>query len=454
MATTSPSGMGQGVPQAVPGRHRAIAGATVQRLSVGTTVTAVAYNALFAMLAARGVPMNVMIVIICEILIILAALGASAMGGWRRSDALPLGYIYFSAALALVMSLAQTKFAVDGLRNVLIVAGFTLLGARASERTVRTVFAICAGLTLVVLIWEIAALESYAATFRPADYLAKTRGYEVKEFYEDVGLSVGTINYSSRFSFGIFTGPRTSSILLEQVGINCFAITVMIYLSTMWARLFRWERALSIVTVILIILSNNARMASLVLPILFAGYFLFPHLPRYCNFAIPVLLLLGMLLVFQFEQVRIGDDFIGRLGVSYKFLSRLTPQDLLVGSPRLLTRAFDTGYGYVIASTTIFGAIAYWAYLSFAVPQDSAVKRRAAWSMNTYIYLWLMVGGTASFSMKTASLLWFLMGFVRVLPGGDGEASARKAPPERLLGIAVAPAGAQRARVAGRIAAK
>lgn len=449
MATTSPRGMGQGDPWVAPGRHAATAtaGASVQRLAAGATITAVAYNALFAMLAARGVPMNVTIVIICEILIILAALGASAMGGWRRSDALPLGYIYFSAVLALVMSLAQTKFAVDGLRNVLIVAGFTLLGARASERTVRIVFAICAALTLLVLIWEIAALESYAATFRPADYLAKTRGYEVKEFYDDIGLSVGTINYSSRFSFGIFTGPRTSSIFLEQVGINCFAITVLVYLATMWSRLFRWERALSIASVVLIILSNNARMASLVLPVLFAGYFVFPRLPRYLNIVIPVLLLLGMLLVFQFEQVRIGDDLIGRLGVSYKFLSRLTPQDLLVGSPRLLTKAFDTGYGYVIASTTIFGAIAYWAYLTFVVPQDGVVKRRAAWSMNTYIYLWLMVGGTASFSMKTASLLWFLIGFIRVLPGDGGE-GARKALP--VLGFPVAPAGAQRGRIALR----
>ncbi|VWX50978.1 hypothetical protein [Novosphingobium sp. 9U] len=429
MATTIPCGIGRG--GAWPASPRqAAAGAAVQRLAIVTVVAGVMYNALLAILAAHGVAMNVTVVIACEILILLTALGASAMGGARRSDALPLGYIYFSATLTLVMSLAQTRLAIDGLRNVLIIAGFTLLGGRVNERTVRTVFTVCSAVMLLVLIWEISALESYAATFRPADYLAATRGYAVQEFYEDVGLSIGTIAYSSRFSFGIFTGPRTSSIMLEQVGINCFAITLMIYSSSLWSRLSIMEKILLASTIVLIILSNNARMASLILPVIIIGYFVFPRLPRYLNLAIPVVLLAAMLLVFQFHPVRIGDDLIGRLGVTYKFLSRLTPQDLLAGNPRLLTRAFDTGYGYTIAANTIFGAFAYWTYLTFVVPQDSAAKRRTAWSMNTYIYLWLMVGGTASFSMKTASLLWFLVGFIRVSPGDSDD--VHRVLPKRL----------------------
>lgn len=428
----------------VPTHSNTTTDKVMQRLAIVTPVIGVVYNGTFAVLAARGMPVNVTMVIACEIIIILMALLASAMGGFRRSDALPLGYIYFSTVLTVVMSLIQAKAAVDGLRNILIIAGFTMLGARASERTIRTVFAICTVVTLFVLVWEIAGLESYAATFRPADYLAKTRGYEVKDFIEDLGLSIGTIGYSNRFSFGIFTGPRTSSIFLEQVGINCFAIVLMVYLSALWSRLSGWERMQTIATVVLIILSNNARMAALVLPVLIVGFFIYPRLPRYANILLPIVLLGGMLIVFQFEQIRIGDDLVGRLGVTYKFLSRLTPADLLIGNPRLLTRSFDTGYGYVIASTTIFGAIAYWAYLTFVIPHDSIVKRRTAWSMNTYIYLWLMVGGTASFSMKTASLLWFLVGFVRVLPA-DGSAptgtllgqATRKAPPAQLLGISV-----------------
>jgi putative polymerase len=409
----------------------------VQRLAMFATISGVTYNAFFAMLAARGTPMNTTMVIACEILIILIALGASAMGGFRPSDAWPLSYIYFSAALALVLSLAQTRFAVDGLRNVLIIAGFTLLGARANERTVRTVFAVCIATVLIVLIMEISVLESYVATFRPADYLAKTRGYEVQEFYEDVGLSVGTIGYEDRFSFGVFTGPRTSSIFLEQVGINCFAITIMIYLSSFWKRISFWERAIGASTIILIILSNNARMATAILPIMIIGYFIFPRLPRYLNVAFPIFIVSSVLLLFTFVKVRVSDDLIGRIGITYKFISRFKTEELIIGAPHLLTKSFDTGYGYIIVSMTIFGSIFYWLYLTFIVKQDSSEKKRAAWSMNTYIYLWLMVGGTASFSMKTASLLWFLMGFIRILPGDTHN--PRNRPPKQLLGIPVTP---------------
>lgn len=399
-----------------PMRLHRFAPERLQRVIAATPIIAVLYNAILAMLAARGIPVNITTAIAFEVAVIVMALALSAIGGFRRSDALPLGYIYFAAAASIVMSLTQGRVAVDGLRNVLIIASFTLLGARASERTVRTAFAVCAAITLLVLIWEIAALESYAATFRPADYLSKTRGYSVKEFYEDVGLSIGTIAYSNRFSFGIFSGPRTSSIFLEQVGINCFAIVLMIYLSAMWSRLTHWERALSIGAAVLIILSNNARMAALIMPVLTVGYFVFPRLPRYANIFIPLMLLAATLILFQFERPRIGDDLIGRVGVTYRYLTKLQTVDLLIGNVGLTWKAFDTGYGYIVASTTIFGAIVYWAYLTFVTPQDTPSNRRAAWSMNTYIYLWLLVGGTATFSMKTASLLWLLIGFLRAVP--------------------------------------
>lgn len=402
----------------------------LQALVIATPVVAVLYNALLALLAVRGVPVNEATAVGCEILIIIAALAVSAVGGFSKNDAFPLGYLYLTGGLTIMMCMVQQRVSVDALRNVLIIAGFTLLGGRATERSVRIVFAVCVTLMLAVLIWEILSVESYAAAFRPADYLSKTRGYTVKEFYEDVGLMVGTIAYEGRFSFGIFTGPRTSSIMLEQVGINCFVIVLMVYMSTMWGRLSLWERVLCIATTILIILSNNARMAALLVPVLTIGYFLFPRLPRYLNAAVPILLLTFTIILFQFEQPRIGDDFVGRIGVTYQYLTKLQASDLLIGNLKLMRRAFDTGYGYIITSATIFGALAYWAYLTFAVPQSSIASRRAVWSMNAYIYLWLLVGGTASFSMKTASLLWFLMGFVRA--NIAAEPATNDTPPKAL----------------------
>lgn len=396
-----------------------------QGLIALVTVLATIYNALLAFLAAQGGPATMGIVIAFELLVLLSALGLVASVSLHRQDVLPLVFLYFTVLVALLSSLvAETPF-MDSVRNILIIAAFTMLGTRSAERTIRLAFNICTALTLAVLLLEIISVETYASLFRPGDYLAKTRGYAVKEFYEDTGLSMGTIVYEGRFSFGLFDGPRTSSIFLEQVGINCFAIVTMVYLTTMWDRVSRWEKLLGVGTVALIILSNNARMASLLVPIYVVGYFVFPRLPRHAIALIPVALFLGAWILFQFKVPEHGDDLIGRLAVSYLFISDLNAHDLLFGNHELAQESFDTGYGYVLASATIFGALAYWAFLTLVVPQKNAMQRRCAWGMAIYIYLWLLVGGTGSFSIKTAALLWLLIGFVRI-QSSDAEPAGRR----------------------------
>lgn len=403
--------------------------ALLQRIVAAVPILAVLYNALLAAAAAHGVPVNTLTAIAVEIVVLGAAFGVSATMGMRKGDAAPLAFLYFMIAISILMSLVWERPVVDALRNVLIIVGFTILGARADERTVRIVFNFCAGVTLLVLVWEIWALTSYVAMFRPADYLSKTRGYAVQEFYDEIGLSIGTIGFTGRFSFGLFDGPRTSSIFLEQVSINCFSIVLMVYLSTMWARITRWERLLVATTIPLIILSNNARLAGLLVPVMAAGYFVFPLLPRRLTILIPVALLLGVVVFFMFNESRYGDDLVGRLGITYNFFDhKISTQDYLVGNVEALTRTFDTGYGYIVVSMTLFGALAYMAYLAWIVPQVDVQAKRMAWGMCVYVYLWLMVGGTASFSMKTATLLWFLAGYTRAraVHGGTSAPEVRR----------------------------
>lgn len=387
---------------------------TARPLLVAIPVIGVTYNAILALLAAHGVPMNNPLVVVTETAIIFAALVLSTLAGLRRSDILPLLYLGMSAGLAIIMSLIAELAFVEGLRNALIITSFTMLGGRADEKGVRLAFALCAAITLGVLLIEMASTETYAALFRPADYLAKTRGYSLKEFYEETGLALGTIVYEGRFSFGLFDGPRTSSIFLEQVNINIFAIVLMIYLTSMWDRLSWPERVLALVTIFTIIVTNNARMSAIIAPIFIIGYFLFPRLPRYANALIPVVLLALTFVVFEFERVRYGDDLVGRIATTYRALTRMSASDLLFGNHDLIARSGDTGYGFVVVSTSIFGALAFWAYLTLIVRPDDVIRRRTIWSMSAYIYIWLLIGGTGSFSMKTAPLLWLLVGYVRV----------------------------------------
>ncbi|PXA94645.1 hypothetical protein DMC47_20440 [Nostoc sp. 3335mG] len=402
---------------------------------------AIAYNGIFAAAAAAGAPMNNPIVIVTEIILLGIAFTLSFYrDGLRREDMPALLLIGGIAGIALLGSLVFERPMIEGFRNVLIIAAFTVLGIRYDEKMLRIAFALSCLIALGVLLIEINNVETYAAIFRPADYLSKTRGYAIKEFMEETGLAIGTIAYSSRFSFGLYDGPRTSSIFLEQVSINCFSIVLMVYLCTMWQRLSIAERVLTLATVVLIVVTNNARMSSILAPLFLFGYWIFPRLPRYWQALIPVVSLAVTFLLFAFLPLRAGDDLLGRIGTTYRVLTSLSADDILLGSPEWIPRTGDTGYGFVIASMGLIGGLMYWAYLTIIVPQTSAIARRAVWGASLYIYIWLLIGGTGTFSMKSAPLLWLLLGYCRAtypsasgMFGRDQSAEAhRLSPRERM----------------------
>lgn len=409
--------------QATTGRGSAVLRGTMTVLPA----FAIAYNGIFAAAAAAGAPMNNPIVIATEILIIVLAIGLSFYrDGIRREDVLALLFVGAMAGVGLLGSLLFERPMIEGVRNVLIIAAFTILGVRFEEKMLRWAFAISCLIAMGVLMIEISSVETYAAIFRPADYLAKTRGYVVKEFMEETGLAIGTIAYRGRFSFGLYDGPRTSSIFLEQVGINCFSIVIMVYLCALWQRLTIAERVLAIATVGLILVTNNARMSSILAPLFLIGYFVFPRLPRYWQALIPVLALAATFVMFAFMRPRFGDDLVGRIATTYRVLTTFKASDIMLGAPDLLARTGDTGYGFVMASMGLIGAVLYWGYLTLVVPPASATARRAIWAASLYIYIWLLVGGTGTFSMKSAPLLWLLLGYCRGLSMPDSLARRAK----------------------------
>lgn len=395
---------------------------------------AIAYNGIFAAAAAAGAPMNNVIVIAAELAIILGAMGMSFLrDGIRREDVAPLLLVAGIVVVAVIGSLVFERPMIEGVRNALIIAAFTILGIRCDERMVRIAFAVSCVIALGVLLLEISSVDTYASIFQPANYLIKTRGFVAKEFMDENSLAIGTISYSGRFTFGLYDGPRTSSIFLEQVSINCFSIVIMVYLCTLWQRLSIAERVLALAAVFLIVVTNNARMSSLLAPLFLIGYFLFPRLPRYWQGLVPVVSLGATFLLFAFIPWRTGDDPVGRLGTTYRYLTEYDAGDYLFGVPSLISRTGDTGYGFVIASMGLAGAFVYWAYFIIVVPQNSDTSRRAAWAAALYVYVWLLVGGTGTFSMKSAPLLWLLLGYCRAtyMPARDDPAR-RQAEAHRL----------------------
>jgi len=369
----------------------------------------VLYNAVLAILVARGLQLGYSSVAAVEVLITLSCLAMSVSTGLSSRDIMPISLLWLIFALALISSISFDKIYIGSIRNFALIAVFAMLGQRMDIKFIRKAFFIASAITLAVLVWEIASVESYASFFSPARYYELTRGTAVSEF-DDSGLSVGTIAFEGRFSLGIFSGRRTSSIFLEQVSINSYAIVCMAFLSGMWGSLTKKERFLQISTILLIIASNNARMGALMCLVMPVGYFIFPWLNRNLILAIPFLILGLIFSLGSHLQNAVGDDLTGRLGVTYRLLNRLNLADLFAGNPLFVEKTFDSGYAFIIASIGLFGGFAYLLFLVYYPRHENNEQTRASWSLAVYILAWLTVGGTATFSIKTAALLWSFIG--------------------------------------------
>jgi len=377
--------------------------------ALGLILVGVLYNAALAILVARGIQLGYSSVAAVEVLITFSCLALSISTGLSSRDIMPISLLWFIFSLALIASISFDKIYIGSIRNFALIAVFAMLGQRMDIRFIRKAFFIASAMTLAVLVWEIASVESYASFFAPARYYELTRGTAVSEF-DDSGLSVGTIVFEGRFSLGIFSGRRTSSIFLEQVSINSYAIVCMAFLSGMWGSLNKKERSLQIFTILLIISSNNARMGALMCLVMPIGYFIFPWLNRNLILAIPFLILGFIFSLSSHLQNAVGDDLTGRLGVTYRLLNRFNLADLFAGNPLFVEKTFDSGYAFIIASIGLFGGFAYLLFLVYYPRYQNKDQARAAWSLAIYILAWLTVGGTATFSIKTAALLWSFIG--------------------------------------------
>jgi hypothetical protein len=379
---------------------------------VWLTVLAGLYNALLAIVNAHAVRLGMPHVVASEALILgIGGLIAYRRHGLRPDDWPVLVLLYLFVVIATFLSLLNGFLFADPVRNIAIIAVFVILGRRAEAAEVDRAFLWLTVATLAVLILEMAASAAYVAIFAPASYYEATRGV-AKSIYEDTGLFGAATGFASRFSFGIFTDHRTASVFLEQVSLANYASVLCIYLLATWQRLLRGRRILFVATVILILVTNNTRTSSALALVALAGYFLFPLLPRIATLLYAPLVL-GIAFVVVGDHPVFGqDDLAGRLSITVEALRSFTAP-MLLGTAVPRARTFlDTGYGYIIASSTIFGLLSFWFFVAHVVRQRDTAERRTANMLSIYVFANLLIGGTAIFSIKIAAPLWLLIGFV------------------------------------------
>jgi hypothetical protein len=399
-----------------PCAHPLIPDARDPRLPDGVIIAfglaAMIYNAALAIVNAHVMPLAMTHVAIAEFVLLSALTLTLLRTGLRRNDIAPilLGALFVLGAL--ILSFINGTLIVTALRNAAIIVLFTMLGQRCDARTIRLFGITAVAVVAAVMVYELVAVKSYAALFAPQQYYLNTRGIG-ENALDDPGLFPNALGFDGRFSYGLFQAPRTSSIFLEQTSLANFASVTAIFLLAQWRALTTPARLFLAAFVLVALLSNNTRMSSTFALIALAGYAIFPRLPSRGTLALPLLLLAIAVTLSLVMGPSKNDDLAGRIGMSVHLLS-LTDLQAVLGARAAEADAFpDSGYSYVLFSSSIIGTLCLWLYVALIVPFRSEEQRRCAWGLSAFFFINLLVAGNAVFAMKIAAPLWLLAGYMR-----------------------------------------
>lgn len=382
-----------------------------QPITLAILVGALTFNAALCLVNTVARPITDTAVMGAEVVLIVAALAL----GLRRAAGPYVVLAMFLSYAALIMAL-RPLLDPKAVRDFLIPVAFYTLGRRWSDPRLADRAALASGLVVLAFgLFEATALDTYTRFFNIAQYYV-ARGTVVPV---DAAQSEFGTQASALFGSGIrpdartilpFLGPhRTSSVFLEPVSMGNFG--AILYLWSLCRPAMAWRRLTLTLGAAAIVLAD-ARFG-LYVCVAGTGAALLGHrLPRLLWFSLPFAMLTGFAIYgFTSAEVDWSNDFGGRMLWTARLITSLSDQavwGLSTEKPFLS----DSGYAYSLNQIGLVGLVGFWALFIF-VPQAHAAAWRFKCCVATYVCLLLVISDSV-YSIKTAALLWFMLG------SGDG----------------------------------
>ena len=328
-------------------------------------------------------------------------------------------FLVVSSVLLYLIALAAVRTAFHGegiqikpVRDLLIPIAFFFFGMRAADiRRADLLVGIAAAIVVGVGLIEYAFPDRFTDVFN------------IARFYTDRGaMSNGQAPQASNlFISGMrpdalggrnllpFLGDhRVSSVFLEPISAGNFGIILF-----MWAmirslasgRLYWKTFAAAAVMIVL----SDSRFGAMFCIVAAGIALLPPAIGAVVAGALPAVALTALIVLpEQLEKMHVvGNGFVSRLILSGHFIAALDLQNWLgIAMPDF--QPFDSGYAYSFIGFGIVGAVALW--IVFWLIGGRGWQFRTYRNLVGAYYGVLLCVSNSPYTIKTASLLWFLLG--------------------------------------------
>ncbi len=315
-------------------------------------------------------------------------------------------------AYLLVLTLLRGDIELKGFRDVMIPILFYSLGRHLGNmHYAEKIFKRLIWVVLAFAFFELFFLDWYSYLFN------------IFSYYYSQGINTMPTNFVSGSTLnvnglrpegigrtilpGLLGSHRVSAIFLEPVSLGNFAVIASAWgLSKSPAQ---WRSGLFFFAagLTLIALSDSRYGIGAVSMMLLLRFLPVRPLKFVLSLA-PIICVAGLVLIALFYQGQYADNILGRLYASGRSLLDFN-FSMVMGVEGAFSFFYDMGYPYVLTRLG-FPLVACLWFAIWMMKMHDVQGERFRIYVALYITLLLCISGTSMFALKTAGLLWFLMG--------------------------------------------
>lgn len=366
--------------------------------------------------------------------------GAALLAAMNRQIGLYLILVLFCSYMAFLFALRQ-ETDLKPLRDLLIAITFYFLGARSAN--IRLADRLVVASAIVVLFFaffEYLAVDLYLEYFNILGYYLARGSMTLEDTFGTAkGLFGSGMRPEARTLLPFLGDHRVSSVFLEPVSAGNYGALIYCWAITRNTMRWRWPVIIAALTVIVMADARFGFFTCILVTLLLP---FFRIIPKIIWFAAPFLLLSAFAAYGVISQTDGGaNDIIGRFNVTAYLLAKLSPA-IVLGAESTTQFTADSGFAYTLTQFGIGGFVLFWFGTVYAPVRDAKAWQFHA-AMLVYLLL-LMLISNSFYSIKTAALMWFLLGtFDRVgNPDASIDTAAPATPHQKLdKSVALAPEG-------------
>lgn len=368
----------------------------------------VLFNAVLAVINGNIVALTDKVVIASEMLLFgLALLLAlrrykSAMFPW-------LLLMVVAFAFATLRWAGTGAFEPKYLRDALLIPAFVMLGLTVKPERIARPIVIVTAIAVAVMLLEAFFLPLYRDLFKVQEYYIATRGVDPSSFWDtEVGLYPSAVREDRMLPFVDL--HRLSSVFLEPVSLGNFCAVLFAYLLACGRLMTRQTYIVLSVSIFALLVGCDGRLAFVGMILIFAVSMIAPILPRYSAVLyLPMSILAVCVVTWTAGFTPDGNDFPNRLAHTVSLLEAYGPMEYFGLSERFADKAVDSGIAYSIATQSALGVAVMWVWVMVSARQNTTPQVKFLHAIALYLSITMLVSASYA-SIKTAALMWFILG--------------------------------------------